>query len=395
MLPSSSRLATSGTLRNPVAALSFFLFCLGLLFMSCEDETDDFTSGNLYPVNPQTGEPVTPQDTSTQTGGGTTTCWKAPISISLATDFNQLFTRFGGGWTGGDATYSVPLPDGNTLWLFGDSFMGTVNPNRSRPPSAFHRNAFVLQSGSTLTTLQGGSNAYLSPPEPGWWYWPGHGIAYGDTLQVMMFGFKSTGGGAWDFAYASLDVATFKLPDFQLLSMERKMENPAVNFGACVLEDDGYLYLYGSEKSGFLKHLHVARVAGRDMAGDWEYYDGSGWTTDPAASARIFNNVSDQFTVFKRDNRYFLLTQHHILGGEIYLYDSNSPTSAFGNKQLLYCTPQSNQPNLLTYNAFAHLHLSDADTLLLSYNVNSSVFADLFANADNYRPYFVRVSGAF
>ena len=43
----------------------------------------------------------------------------------LTVDFNQLFTRFSE-WTGGDATYSVPLPDGRVLWMFGDSFIGTV-----------------------------------------------------------------------------------------------------------------------------------------------------------------------------------------------------------------------------------------------------------------------------
>ncbi|MEE4608513.1 MAG: DUF5005 domain-containing protein, partial [Desulfobacteraceae bacterium] len=47
--------------------------------------------------------------------------------------FNRLFARTGGGWTGGDGTLSVPLGDGRTLWLFGDSFLGKVNPDGSRP----------------------------------------------------------------------------------------------------------------------------------------------------------------------------------------------------------------------------------------------------------------------
>jgi hypothetical protein len=32
---------------------------------------------------------------------------------------------------------------------------------------------------------------------------------------------KSTGSGAWDFAYGSLDIATFHLPDLSLISIER------------------------------------------------------------------------------------------------------------------------------------------------------------------------------
>lgn len=366
-------------------------FLLGLTMTpSCKDETDDFTSGNFYPIDPNTVIPDTTKDTTIVV---VPSCWEAPISVSLAADFNQLFTRYGGGWTGGDATYSIPLPDGRVLWLFGDSFMGSVKPDRSRPGSPFKRNAFVVQDGNNLTTLTGGSSAYLVPADAGWWYWPGHGLAHGDTLQVLMFGFKSTGGGAWDFAYASLDVATFHLPDFTLISLERKVTDPATNYGACILEDGGYTYLYGAEKVGLSKFMHVARVQGHDLNGVWEYFNGIDWTTDPVQSARVFANVSDQFSVFKQNSKFYLLTQHHIFGSEIYIYDSDHPALGFKQKRTVYCTPQSNQGNLFTYNAFAHTEFSSNGELLVSYNVNSFVFADVFSNADNYRPFFVRIKG--
>ena len=368
--------------------LSLFLVLSGAAFFTaCKDESDDFTSGNFYPIDPNTGSPV---DTTIPVGQ---VCWEAPLSVSKAADFNQLFTRYGGGWTGGDATYSVPLPDGRTLWLFGDSFMGTVKPDRSRPPGGFQRNAFVVQDGDELTTLTGAASAFMAPAESGWWYWPGHGSAHGDTLQVVMFGFKSTGGGAWDFAYASVDVATFHLPDFTLLSLERKVTDPTVNYGACLLEDGGYTYLYGAEKVGLSKFLHVARVKGHDLNGSWEYFNGTDWTSDPAAGARVFANVSEQFSVFRHNNHFYLLTQHHILGGEIYLYDADNPAIGFEHKRTVYCTPQSQVSNLFTYNAFAHTQFLDNGELLVSYNVNSSVFTDLFNNADNYRPFFVRIKG--
>lgn len=368
-----------------------FVLLMGLLhFSACKDDSDDFTSGNFYPIDPNQEVPDTTKDTIITPGQ---MCWQAPISVSKASDFNQLFTRYGGGWTGGDATYSIPLPDGRVLWLFGDSFMGTVKADRSRPSTGLVRNSFVVQDGNTLTTLPGAASAYLVPPEAGWWYWPGHGLAHGDTLQVMMFGFKSTGSGGWDFAYSSLDVFTFHLPDFTLISRERKGTDPATNYGACVMEDGGYTYLYGSEKAGFSKFLHVARVPGHDLNGTWEYFNGTGWSSDPAASARVFANVSDEFTVFKHLNRYYLLTQHHILGGEIYLYDSDNPAIGFDHKRTVYCTPQSNQGNLFTYNAFAHTEFINDGELLVSYNVNSSNFGDLFSNADNYRPFFVRIKG--
>lgn len=365
-----------------------FILIVFALLPACKDESDDFTSGNFYPIDPKEEVPDTTTVIVT-----TDTCWKAPISVTKAADFNQLFTRYSG-WTGGDATYSVPLPDGRTLWMFGDSFIGTVNANRTRPPGAFHRNSFVVQDGDDWNLLTGDATAFMEPAEADWWYWPGHGTAHGDTLQVVMFGFKLTGsGGMWGFAYASVDIATFLLPDFKLLSVERKFTDPAVNYGACLLEDGGYTYIYGAEKVGFQKFLHVARVQGTDLNAAWEYFTGTDWTNDPAASARVFANVSEQFSVFKNDDRYFLMTQNYALGAELWLYDTDNPAIGFDHKRTLYCTPETEIGNLFTYNAFVHTQFSTNDELLISYNVNSSVFADLFKNADNYRPYFVRVKG--
>ena len=46
-----------------------------------------------------------------------------------------MFADATGGWTGGDATFSAPLPDGRTAWLFGDTFIGglTTAGGRDKP----------------------------------------------------------------------------------------------------------------------------------------------------------------------------------------------------------------------------------------------------------------------
>src|SRR5262249_48210934 len=37
------------------------------------------------------------------------------------------------GWIGGDAIYSTPLPQGDVLWLFADTFLGQVRDGRRQP----------------------------------------------------------------------------------------------------------------------------------------------------------------------------------------------------------------------------------------------------------------------
>ena len=38
------------------------------------------------------------------------------IFSKKAPKFNSMFNTYGNGWTGGDATYSIPLPDGRTTF---------------------------------------------------------------------------------------------------------------------------------------------------------------------------------------------------------------------------------------------------------------------------------------
>ena len=106
-------------------------------------------------------------------------------------DFNRLFTRHGGGWTGGDGTLSIPLPDGRSLWLFGDTFLGRVRSDGTRSvESPLIRNSLVVQDGRKLTTHYGGTRAapeaFLVPQEPDAWYWPGDGTVQKNRLQILL-----------------------------------------------------------------------------------------------------------------------------------------------------------------------------------------------------------------
>ena len=60
--------------------------------------------------------------------------------------WTEYFRRNSGGWTAGDATISVPLPDGRVIWLFGDSYTANVNLTNNTLPCLFQvRNCFMVQ----------------------------------------------------------------------------------------------------------------------------------------------------------------------------------------------------------------------------------------------------------
>src|SRR3954452_23517054 len=61
----------------------------------------------------------------------------------------RFATMNGSGWTGGDAALSVVLPNGDTAWLWGDTFLGGVDRQGRRDPAAtMVHNSIVVQSPS-------------------------------------------------------------------------------------------------------------------------------------------------------------------------------------------------------------------------------------------------------
>jgi hypothetical protein len=109
-------------------------------------------------------------------------------------------------------------------------------------------------------------------------------------------------------------------------------------------------------------------------------------------SARLFDGVSNQFSVIEWQHHYILITQDLFFSPEILAYRSATPLGPWTDRTVIYRTPESNRPNLFTYNAVAHPEFMDGESLLISYNVNSSNFADLFADTSIYRPRFIRVN---
>jgi len=312
--------------------------------------------------------------------------------------YNDLFTRRGGGWTGGDGTRSVPLPDGRILWLFGDTFLGAVRPDRSRPQAApMVRNTFVVQNGDTLVTLHGDTaaspQAFVTPQDKDSWYWPTDGLVEGNRLLVFLPRFAATGPGMWDWRWRGTDIGIFSLPELRLEKITAAVAVNRVIYGAAILKDDDAIYIYGVEDLQSAKFVHIAKAAPGHLDDAWAYWNGEGWTVDPLASKRLFSGAAMQFSVIKTGVHFVLITSdnRNPFDSAIVAYISPSPIGPWSLSSLLYRPPEA-KGDVVAYNALAHPHLSPRDRLLLSYNLNNIRDAEaVYRNADDYRPRFVLV----
>jgi uncharacterized protein DUF4185/uncharacterized protein DUF5005 len=322
--------------------------------------------------------------------------------------FDQLFTQNGPGWTGGDSTYSLPLPDGRVLWMFSDSYIGTVDPaTRTRSNYLFNvHNALVTTSagGQNFTTLYpSGSSvdqpaSYFIPAVSSDWFWVGDGVADAaqNQLQMFLLEFK-VGSTPGSFQFVGNTVVTLSLPDLAVVSYQPLNLPVTIEWGSSLMVDGDWLYIYGIEDLGVTKYAHVARTTGDQVANPsaWTYWNGSGWVSDEASSARLLtDSISNEYSVSKINGSYVLVAMDtsapYGMWKDIVTYTSSSPTGPWGRRTVVYATPETGQGNLVTYDPRAHPEFTANGQLLISYNVNSLVPQDL-VNADDYRAKFIRV----
>ncbi len=336
-----------------------------------------------------------------------------PPIAAIDQKFTTLFARDCCGLTGADGEYSVLLPDGRTVWIFGDSFLGTVKPDRSREKRIpwFIRNSMVVQDKDSLRTLynviDGWESSQVIPPgspkgkqfsEDSLWYWPGDGFVENGTLKVFMSAFYQATAGDWGFKWLSSNIATFSLPDIKLESIDH-FSYPGtkeIHWGHAVCDgDENFTYLYGAEDKS--KNLYVARAPKNNILAPWEFYTGVEWVGDPKQSMPMLSiQGSEQFSVFKLNGKYVLLVQEGgFMAGEICSYYSDSPYKDWQNRKVLCRTrlPENvaSTVNLFAYNSLAHPQFIENGQLLISQCINSFVVEEVFQDASKYRPVFLRV----
>ncbi|WP_284740002.1 DUF5005 domain-containing protein [Amycolatopsis sp. RTGN1] len=327
----------------------------------------------------------------------------ATADTALTQRWQDFGRRPGVGWAAADGTYSTRLPSGLDVWLYNDTFFGPVRADDSLPESApFTHNSAVLSTPDAkhiLTTIAPGPPGHPkslvgptpnSPGEPNdYWYWNGDGIVDGGKLRVIEFEQAPTDDPPpFNFAWTKTKLATLDPDTFRLEKLTDVASVGNVQWGTELMRDGAWTYIYGVEGEGFTKYLHVARAPIGRLDGPWQFRTATGWSADPAASARLLGNVGSSFGVTPVGGEYLLTTFGSGLESTIHAYHATSPVGPFTGGETIYTAPEAGNGRY-TYNVAAHPEISRPGELVISYNTNSEKLADLYANIDNNRPRFV------
>ena len=166
-----------------------------------------------------------------------------------------------GGWLGGDGAYSVPLADGRSLWLFGDTFVGAPGA-ADRSGSQFIHNSVALSTCHPDGRFDiayfwgrgdgGKPRALLDRGEPSRWWWPFGGFVREGRLYLGLVEVESAPAhGALALPFRITGTAIAEIRDFagdpsrwqpRVLPLSR--DAVAVPLAAQVVHGE-HLYLFG------------------------------------------------------------------------------------------------------------------------------------------------------
>ena len=342
-----------------------------------------------------------------------------PSPATEDTTFSTFFMQ-GPGWTGGDGTYSLLLPDGTNLWMWSDSYIGKVNPTtRLRSTNLFTaHNSLTIQNqtANTLTTVgyPPKTSSYFVPTIKNDWFWQGASLLVQPTpgtyqIEIMLTQWTPT------LKFVGESVATLNWPSYTIQSITPvALTSSSIQWGSGIMQTaDGYYYIYGIKNPPNDNKLpYVARTTSVSYLTDpsqWTFLNATTnqWVTSQT-SATPFSGVSaitpeysvNQFTA--TTGTFYMMTGMNPLKpafplwNQVTTYYSCNPQGPWSNKTVVYITPEAGAPgcktgNLVTYNAKAHPEFTDCDGILLTYNVNALNSKDLVC-ANDYIPRFLRIT---
>ncbi|MEK8029808.1 DUF4185 domain-containing protein [Ideonella sp. DXS29W] len=189
--------------------------------------------------------------------------------------------------------------------------------------------------------------------------WPGHIVPdparhralifFGTVYRGSQIGFQGVGGGI-----AVMDDKTF--------AVTRPVQNPDPNAqeptymwnrfdqaytGGYVLEGD-MLYNYGGKGKGLATQVRVARVPLADALdiSKWQYFDGSGWSSDPKAAKPVYDGGAAGDTVFWNDYLGMYMTVYQtFLNNTVYYRVAYRPEGPWSAQAEMFVAEQGTDPS--------------------------------------------------
>jgi hypothetical protein len=334
-------------------------------------------------------------------GSATETCW--PVF------------PYRDGWLGGDAAYSIPLSRSETLWLFGDTFVGTPG-QEDRQGAAFVHNSIAVSRCSAGGRWEidyawgrspdGTPRAFLERSEPEAWWWLFDGFLHAGRLYLGLLEVAHappSGPLAMPFAFTGVQLARISNPrdepeDWRMEVVALSSGSGALPAGAMVVHDAHvYFFTFLERGNGHyprtLARLPLRALDGkeRDVSTALEYLARDGaWKPglDPDDARVLMDDAATEMSVRFHDGlgRWLALYSYPDVGDAfpetppsdaVWIRTAEHLEGPWSERRLLFRVPEldpayagGHDPNTGCYAAKEHPQFSSGRRVTFTYVCN-------------------------
>ena len=323
------------------------------------------------------------------------------------------------GWLGADAAYSIPLPDGRDVWIFGDTLYGQQRVVNGTTPQMVRNSIGISTCRHRRWQLhyvirkdaQGQPASYFTPQHPNTWYWALDGFVAGRDLWVTLLCVRNAPAktAAMAFETCGTDLAhissprpnpqTWKIDYFPLVPNGAHAYPSAT---AVVDGHDAYIFALNEKGSRPLEATRIPLDGLGDPQRNLQYLANDGqWKPgfDPATAAEVMHKGSPELSIrYHPELKQWVAVMFdpEAFSSKILLRTAPSLTGPWSNGQVIYTVPEM-QPttpgydkNTFCYAAKEHLEFERGD-LVFTYVCNTFDVPTLATNLGIYFPRVVRM----
>jgi len=342
------------------------------------------------------------------------------ISAGVDPVYERMLEMTTNGWLGSDVGESIVLSDQKTLWLFGDTFIGSLsNGVRVAGPPMINSTIGIqdrTRPASGCMTYYwkelGGKPASFFPHQPntpGTYYWVTKGVMLQSELFLFAFCISNVESGTGVFDWKEAGSALIRVPNpldppdrwiQQAYPIKLEMGD---DFQSALVVDPPYLYLYGIVQP---RRMALARIQIDDLmkgrlAEAYEYWvdglRGPHWGKDPKHCVPQFLPVNSECSVhYEPAWDCFTCFTYDVIHPEIYLTTAKHLTGPWTKPVPVCRVPEHDAVSfpIISYAVRQHPELSTRPgEVVLTYATNVPEVEQLFtAEGRNiYVPRFLRL----